>query len=379
MIKEITVFTNGDSEEISTWSNVPYFFTKTLMKKGVKINRVNIYADEFKPSLSKTIVDKYLSKILNRIYKRNNTYSHFRSPFHFNKTRNLIKKSVEKYPNSDVFLFLTFSFSAVGFTEKKVVQFGDWTYDYYLKYFANRKPNWFEKQSVNRENTMINGSDLSIALFPAVAEYMKPKYSTPIKYLGNVINAIYEPNKIELLELKKKSKKFLFIGSKKYILAARELISAFEKTQNKHQDAELHFIGLKEEDFENLPENVFCHGYLNKSDDAECKIYYDLVKNARAFVNTSQKWGSFSSSLEMMYFYTPLIIAPYQEFIETFGEDYEGGYFCKENDHLAEKLNRILQDQNYLTMCDIAHEAVKKFTWDSYVDGFLAVTEQIEK
>ena len=291
MIKEITVFTNGDSAEISTWSNVPYFFTETLMKKGIKVNRVNIYADEFIPSPSKTLIDNYLSKILNRIYKKNNTYNYFQSPFHFRKTRKLIQQSINTYPDSDVFLFLTFSFSAAGLTNKKIVQFGDWTYDYYFKYFQNREPNWFEKQSINRENAMIGGSDLVIALFPAVAEYLKNTYSTSVKYLGNVINSVYTPNKLELQELKKKSKNFLFIGSKKYILAARSLISAFEKVQKSEPEAQLHFIGLQEDDFENLPNNVFCYGYLNKANEEECKMYYDLVKNARAFVNPSEKWG----------------------------------------------------------------------------------------
>jgi hypothetical protein len=41
-IKEITVFTIGDSKKMSTWSNVPFFFTETLISKGVKVNRVDI-------------------------------------------------------------------------------------------------------------------------------------------------------------------------------------------------------------------------------------------------------------------------------------------------------------------------------------------------
>ena len=41
-IKEITVFSIGDSLELSTWSNVPYFLTKSLEDKNIKINRVNL-------------------------------------------------------------------------------------------------------------------------------------------------------------------------------------------------------------------------------------------------------------------------------------------------------------------------------------------------
>ncbi|HEX7868996.1 MAG TPA: hypothetical protein VF455_02690, partial [Chryseobacterium sp.] len=147
MIKEITVFTNGESSEISTWSNVPFFFTETLMKKGIKVNRVNMYP-KYKYEV---YFNNYFIKILNRLYKIHNTYNYFRSLMHFYRTRKLIKQAIKRYPDSDVFMFLTFSFSAAGLTQKKIVQFGDWTYDYYFRYFKNREPNWFEKKSINRE------------------------------------------------------------------------------------------------------------------------------------------------------------------------------------------------------------------------------------
>ncbi len=43
-LKEITVFCEqGDSSQIRTWSNVPYFFTRALEAHGVKVNRVNLH------------------------------------------------------------------------------------------------------------------------------------------------------------------------------------------------------------------------------------------------------------------------------------------------------------------------------------------------
>lgn len=374
MIREITVFTNGESSEISTWSNVPFFFTETLIKKGIKVNRINIYP-EYKSEL---YFNKYAVKILNRFYK-NNTYNYFRSLLHFYRTRKLIKRGIEKYPNSDIFLFLTFSFSATGLTNNKIVQFGDWTYDYYFKYFNKRKPNWFENNSIKRENTQIEGSDLCIALFPAIAEHLNKQFSTPIIYLGNVINAVYKPDKEEIIELKKNSNSILFVGSMKYIEGARALIDAFKTIFKKNPKYCLHFIGFKNEDFDIIPENVFCHGYLNKAVKEEEKLYYDLVKNAKVFVNTTPKWGSFSSSLEAMYFYTPIIVTPYQEFIQTFGWQFQGGFFCEDNTLLAKKITTLFENENYLETCINAHNSVKDFTWDSYIDKFLFEVEKIKK
>lgn len=41
-MKEVIVFTNGDSSKISTWSNVPYCFTEALLRKQVIVHRVDI-------------------------------------------------------------------------------------------------------------------------------------------------------------------------------------------------------------------------------------------------------------------------------------------------------------------------------------------------
>lgn len=42
MIREVTVFSPGDSRSLTCWSNVPCLFTKSLESKGIKVNRVNI-------------------------------------------------------------------------------------------------------------------------------------------------------------------------------------------------------------------------------------------------------------------------------------------------------------------------------------------------
>lgn len=374
MIKEITVFTNGDSAQISTWSNVPFFFTETLIKKGVKVNRVNIY-----PSTNLELYfNKYIVRLLNRFYRKKNTYNYYRSYIHYYITRRMIQKEVEKHSESDVFLFLTFSFSAAGFTKKKNVQFGDWSYEYYFKYFQNRAPNWFEKKSIKREHSQIEKSDMGIVLFPSITEFLNERFKNHFKYLGNVVNAMYEPNKAEILRLKHKSKDFIFVGSKKYLEGAKALIEAFKVIQLQKSDYTLHFIGFKTKDFETLPPNVICHGYLNKATKEQQKKYYELMKNAKVFINTTPKWGAFSSSIEAMYFFTPVIVTPYEEFIQTFGENFNAGKFVENNLKLAHEILDLIESKSYLEMCENAYNAVKGFTWDSYVDKFLLEIENIK-
>ena len=41
-VKEVIFFTYGDSSKASTWSNVPFLFTKTLEGKGIKVDRIDL-------------------------------------------------------------------------------------------------------------------------------------------------------------------------------------------------------------------------------------------------------------------------------------------------------------------------------------------------
>jgi len=370
-IKDITVFTNGDSTKISFWSNVPYFFTTSMEKKGIRVNRVDISPND----LYRKIFNRTVKVLLNKIYKGKNTYDYYRSYIHFLDTRIRIKNAIKRFPQSDAYVFLTFSISAVKLTKKPIIQFCDWTYDHYFQYFENRKPNFFELRCVNRENHQINGSDIVFSLFPSVSEYMKEKYISKVVYLGNVINSIQKSTENEILNTKANSEKILFIGSPKYIEGAKALIQAFIILKKKYPSMSLHLVGLSKLQFKQIPKDVFCYGYLDKADNKQRNIYYQLLKEAKVFVNTTPKWSAFSASIEAMYFYTPVIVPAYEEFTRTFGTNFIGGDFCDDNSILENKIESIFEDKSYNQICINANKLVKEFTWESYIDKLLLEIE----
>jgi glycosyltransferase involved in cell wall biosynthesis len=284
-----------------------------------------------------------------------------------------IKENIKKFQQTDAFIFLTFSFSAVGLTHKPIIQFCDWTYDHYFQYFQMRKPNFFEYKCVKREDSQINGSDLVFPLFPSVSEYMNKKYTSKVVYLGNVINSICKSEDQEILKIKKYSEKILFIGSPKYIEGANALILAFKTLKKAYPSMSLHFIGLNESDFKQIqvPNDVLFYGYLDKGNNEQRDIYYRLMKEAKVFVNTTPKWSAFSASIEAMYFYTPVIVPSYEEFTKTFGIDFKGGVFCNDNSLLSEKIESLLKNESYEQICVNANKLVSEFTWSSYIDKIL--------
>ncbi len=372
IIKEITVFSIGDANELKTWSNVPYFFTKSIEEKKIIVNRINI-----KENVFLSLLYRYTIFIILKLIKKKSNHTYFRSKLNYYLTNWKIQKAVKKHNQSDVFLFLTYSFSTKKQSTKKIILFSDWSYLYYLNIFQKREPIWFEKKAIKREESNIKNADMVISLFPKSNEFNNTTYKNKNQYyLGNVINGNYPLIKLDIINKKLNSNSLLFIGNKKYLEGARDLIKAFKSISVKNApNIELHIIGLtKDETGIDLP-NIFHYGYLNKGNKIENETYYKLITGAKAIINTNQDWGAFSAMTEAMYYYTPVITSPYLEFIETYGSNINFGYFVKNNsiEELISKTETLLNNSKeiQLELMTNAHEQVKDFTWSNYLDKVL--------
>ena len=364
-IKEITVFSIGDANELSTWSNVPYFFTKNLEFKNIKVNRVNI-----KENSVINILYKYTIYVFLKLLNKNSNHTYFRSGLNYFLTNCKIKKAIKEFNQSEILIFLTYSFCANKYHNKKVVLLGDWCYLYYISTFLKREPMWFEKKALAREKKHINYADNVINLFPKSQEFNVKHFNSKKQfYLGHVINGNYDLNHEEIISKKLNSRKLLFIGNKKYMVGALNLIKSFEKLNT---NAELHIIGLTKQDVGIHLPGLFYYGYLNKGIVLENELYYKLIIEARVIVNTNPKWGSFSAITEAMYYQTPVITLPYPEFTKTYGTEINFGFYVNEDvtDDLTSKLTDILNDSKdeQLNKMKSALNQVKNFSWSAYTN-----------
>lgn len=98
------------------------------------------------------------------------------------------------------------------------------------------------------------------------------------------------------------------------------------------------------------------------------------------FVNPTELWAGYSSTIEAMYFYTPIIVSPYKDFISEFGAEINFGLYNSEFNAkcLSTNIERILNAPDYLDKCINAHNVTKNYTWSTYVDKVLNVIEQIK-
>lgn len=375
-IKEITVFTVGDSNDITHWSNVPFFFTDALVKKGIKINRINLKENGFLTF----IFDKIFGRFLKIIFR-----GHI---LNFNKTRLNIKSiekqvitAVKKFNESDVYIFLNFDYSIN--INKPVVLFHDWTFEYEIREHQRRSPYFIENNYIRYQENAILNADLVISLFPHCALDMTKKYNRDVKYLGNVVNNFYSGTFGNfLIEEKENSNKLLFIGNYKYKEGALLLIKAFRELLIDFPLITLHIIGMDNDilGIDPFEEKIITYGYLDKSKPDHNNKYYSLLKDARIFINPSQLWGGFSSTIEAMYFYTPVIVSPYSGFVSEFGRDIDFGFYNEQFNVNELKLNiiRVLTAKNYRTLAENSHLAAKNCTWDIYMDKVLMSIDSLK-
>ncbi|MEH3113540.1 glycosyltransferase [Pedobacter terrae] len=379
-IREINVFTLGDSSLARTWSNVPFLLTKTLEKSGYTVNRINITPNR----LLQFIFNRFIHP-LTRYIKKDNVFLYERTWMNDLLTNQRIKRFNKRYPNADLNIFTNFSFLN-RFSNKPNVLFCDWDLHIGINQRMGRRPYYFEQLAIDRQRKVIEKSDLIISLFPKSAEDMKNRYAKEnICHLKqNVINSLYQKELIEkeIIDQKNNSHDLLFIGSVNYISGANLLIEAYQELKSTFPSMKVNIVGITEEQFgRELPDDVHCYGYLDKADAMERDIYYQLLLNARIFVNPTPVWGGYSSTIEAMYFYTPIIISPYEEFTSEFGNEIEFGRYCRQFSvaELTQHILSLFNSNVFSRSSMLAHQAVSEYTWDRYVAIMMEKIKQVCK
>ncbi len=374
-LKEITVYTGGDSNDISTWSNVPYLFTKTLEEKGYTINRVDISPNKIINRLFNTL--SY--KIFIGWFKRKACPIFQRTRLNLWITNSRIKKANKKYPHSAFNLILTYDFYNK-YSDKPNILWSDWT-DRIVIERLGRKPRFYERAYLRHEDNVMRKADKVYTMFPKCKEHMEELYGREIIYLNrNVVNTVYDGS-FDIntnIETRYVSNKILFIGNIRYIGAAKQLVSAFNILKKNSNSLELHIIGMTKEQMNVDDKNIRCYGYLRKNIEEERNLYYSLLHNCKVFVNPAQQWGGYSSTIEAMFYGCPIVVAPYDDFVCEFGTDINFGRYTNKEEELYKTIDSIINANKdiYKAMCFNAYNRVYDYTWSNYVDNFLQSLQQ---
>lgn len=372
-MKKIVVFTYGNSNDPTVWSNVPYLLTKELEKQNCELLRVNI---ETKQNFL-----TYFYSLLCKILIRKTTYYFVRSKINRIIVNRKIKKIVKKYDEwADFYISISYDFSPSPFTNKDVILVSDWPIEYAIEKRFKKNPDFLEMKDIKRHKYLLDNATYKISLFQDVATYMNKYYKGKTYYLGGLINAFESTDGYDKIN----NRNYItFIGKKSYIDSAQEIIKAFKLIDKKmilSKNIELHIIGMNKKDFPKVDNNrIIFHGYLNKGNDNQRKEYYNIIRHSLVIINTNDKWAGMSSILECMYYYRPIITSKYDEFVKTFGNKIDFGYYANNNyQDILNKINLLLKQsyKNYTKMAFNSHEKVKDFSYCNFVKKILEIQQK---
>lgn len=379
MRKRIFFFSNGSADSASTWSNIPYLFTRTLEKKGIKVWKVNLCTH---PHLCK-FYDLFVRRIIKLLYLPFGIAPNYASHTRWYQWlgNRVIKKNVEKYKDSDCCIFINYLFYNK-YNGIPSLLLSDWPTTFDIQK-SGRTPNRMDRRLLNQEAEAINNADNVVSIFSVRAEEMKKDYPhANIHFLGgNVINNLYdkEIDGKEIIKIKSQSKSILFVGKlDRYKESVIKVIESFEILRNEDPNLELDIIGMSEHDLGHVPDGVHAYGFLRKDVPEERDKYYELLINAKVLVNPTPRWAAYSSMIEAMYFYTPVVVAPYEDFVAEFGENINFGLYNREFtvDSIAINIKSVMSSDNYQNMCVFAHEKVNDYSWDNYADKILNLIDK---
>lgn len=356
--------TTAPSKNYKSWSNIPYLLHRNLEKRGYDVE--NYVMREVEPL--KTVFN-FPIRVLNKFFKLGTTYFYVRTPVHFFFTYLYSRFIGLMSAKQDVMVVQGFSYPLHNGKNRQVI-LGDWPSEYLFEKFLKRRPSRLERNSIDRENAVIEGADAVITLFPNVHKYMLQKYQNRNIYcFGNVVNVdddVMLP--ADIRERKLISKRFLFVGQPFYLPGALELIAAARSLRQHGFACEVDIIGIDSSLIGVEYEWLNVYGYLDKDKPSDKQIYYELLSNARLFVNTTPGWSGFQALLEAMYFHNP-VVARFNESLNSYFQNLTTVAYLVEEDgpNLESILIGSLTDSaRYQQMSDAARKAVESSTWNNF-------------
>lgn len=372
---KILLFTYGDPTKKITWSNVPYCLCKALEINSHKVLKFNIgYNAKFQ------VILNYLKK--NKLFLRLSRglfHDGLISPIWVKYIDFRINRIVKSHKDADLCMFTSFAFFN---SQNKIpsLLFHDWSWETAFKMF-NVKPNFWERKFIKLQKQAMRKADYVYTLFPNMVDELdcqigqkKVKWNgiAPVNLLDN------KPlDRKKILKNKLNSNIILFIGKSKYIQGLKVLLQAFTLLKIEFKNIELHIVGIRKEEINiNINQkDIKFYGFLNKDIPEQSELFYDLLRSAAILCNPSLNWAGYSSIVEAMYYYTPIVIIPFSAFTMQFGNSINFGKYIQDSDPFSVKegLKALLSApaDKRIDYCVNAHEAVKDHTWEIYTKKLL--------
>lgn len=368
-IETVLLVSLGSSESIDTWSGVPFFLRESLVQKGIRVSVLNLEPNRMLKILYNILICRFWD-----LFSKKGDATIYRSFFFRWYSRFKIQHSL-RHPTDAIICCSYF----INFTkgDTPVILLSDWSFSYVL-HRSNRQPSKYLAYWNKKELENIKKADGVLSLFPTFAKYCNNELKVDkVAWLGiNVVNTFnLVVNAESLINNKKCQRKIVFIGREHYIQAAIDLVEVLPIIRSEIPDVKLEIIGIERDVVasyvNDIDPSIVFWGYLSKSKPSERAIYDEALSTASVFVNTNAGWSGYSSMVEAMWHFTPVVVYPCEELLDEFGIDITFGRYCKQKINLPKEIISVLRSPNYYSLCINAHNAVNDYTWENYSERLI--------
>lgn len=381
LISKVILCADGDSSDINLWSNIPFLLGAELERRGIELIRVNLQA----PWLVRRLW-RYSIGPRHKLRHWHTSVDFYRSRTNQWLNTWRLNQAMCRHGGSNTILINLSISSAPTSSAIPVVLLSDWSYHHYITERLGRQPDRAEQATIARDNAAMARANLVVLLFPESAARLQRQIpSARFRFLGHVINdhPLAPPPPVQPpAATLHRSWRLLFVGRPRYreglelLLQALQLLPADLPVQ-------LDVIGISPQDLvapSELKPSVCLHGYLSKADSPQRQTYYALLNQADLVINASSRWGGVSATVEAMHRRTAVLTAPYAELKAIFGSTIPFGAYLGELSPTAVAAAIFAQLQDPALLAEhqqAAYEAVRGFSWESFVDRLLAEVETL--
>lgn len=380
-VREINLFAAGDSNDIKTWSNVPYFFSGAVEQKGIRVNRINLIPDDM--FLYRWYMRFFLSwsALKRMIRKKDYPYDFFRDRISLHLSGIKARRALRRHPDADFNIFLTFSISSYRYSDIPVIHYCDQTYDLYLS-GKNRAATERDRVFIAMETGNLKNARYIFTTGRRCCEHIVEKYGlVNVRSLPAGINldTLEIADEAGILAGKMRERNILFIGKGIHKRGVDILIEAFTRFSGMHAESwKLHIVGVDRESFGELPGNIFFYGQLSKDIPAELACYLHLMRSARLFVMPMRKGPLPGVVKEVAMMYTPSIITDIWHASDLVSDGYNGKLVGHADaGEFAQAMDELVSDEKaWERLARNAHGSMQRFTWSRSIDQMLEVIAQ---
>jgi glycosyltransferase involved in cell wall biosynthesis len=363
----INLFTAGDSQEVSTWSNVPYFLAQALVAHDVHLNRINLIPQGPVLEAYRQAHWKY-EGLRHRILKEKRPLDIFRDPFVRTMINRRIRHALAQHHEADFNFFLTYSFSSRPANSTPTIHLSDICYAHSLE-DQQQTIKAKQRRAIQAERRNLTRASLVLGTNEPCCQYIREHYGVAgARRLPGGINLDWQlpEDRAAYLENKWHARQVLFIGRGVHKRGVDLLLQAFERfNQGRAEPFRLTLIGIDSSEIGPVPDRVECIRYLNKDDPADMARYIGLLESATMFVMPMREGPPPGVVKEALLTGTPVILSNIWHADSKLEHDRCGRLVDQiEADAFANEMTRMAADrERWQDMATYATPYAKQWSW----------------